>query len=504
MTASAAAPQRRRRWSLQARLIVTVVSIVSLILIVIGLATGTILRALMENSLESQLKASAATMRVGAISTAEAVLTGRPQQPGTLLIIRTLSDTTGAIIDADGEVQPQTATEITDILAQVTHDGVSTIEVDDAGEYRVLVESSPGGFFRVVGLPRSELTRMTAEILTTVSLLTVGGLLVLAAVIAGVIRHSLKPLRAVADTAQRVATLPMASGDVTIAERVPADEADDRTEIGRVGAALNTLLDHVDESLSARQRNEERMRAFVADASHELRTPLASIRGYSELSLRALQHTDAATAADTTAQSLERIQAQSLRMTALVEDLLLLARLDEGTELVYTSVDLTRLTIDAVADASVAGPDHEWTLDVGDAPVVVAGDGARLQQVAVNLLANARVHTPAGTRVTAGVTAEAGCAVLRVHDDGPGIDAAVADDLFARFARADVSRARQTGGTGLGLSIVKAIVTAHRGTITVDSRPGSTTFEVRLPARPAEPGAGPAPQSDADDAGEGQ
>lgn len=488
MTHSAPAPQRRRRWSLQARLIVTVVSIVSLILIVIGLATGTILRALMENSLESQLRASAATMRIGPISTAEEVLSVGPQSAGTLLIIRTLSATTGAIIADDGAVEQLTETEVGAVLGEITYDGISRIDVPGSGEYRVVVEGSPGGFFRVLGLPTSGLTRMIAEIVTTVALLTAGGLLVLAAVIAGVIRHSLKPLRAVADTAQRVATLPMAEGAVTIAERVPTDEADDRTEIGRVGAALNTLLDHVDQSLTARQRNEERMRAFVADASHELRTPLASIRGYSELSLRALAHADAPTAAETTAQSLERIQAQSLRMTTLVEDLLLLARLDEGTELVYESVDLTRLTIDAVADARAAGPDHEWTLDVGDAPVVVAGDGTRLQQVAVNLLANARVHTPAGSRVTAAVATEGGCAVLRVHDDGPGIDPAVADDLFERFARADASRARHTGGTGLGLSIVKAIVTAHRGTITVDSTPGSTTFEVRLPARPADPG----------------
>lgn len=482
-------PLPRRRWSLQTRLIVTVVSIVSLILIMIGLATGAILRTLMVDSLEAQVRAAGATVRVGATSTAEDVLAQSWQEPGTLLVVRTLSDTSGAVVADDRQVEPLTAAEVSAVVGAVTHDGTSTITVPGMGEYRVLVSSRPGGFFAVVGLPTAELTAMVGQIVTTVALLTVGGLLILAAAIATVIRLSLKPLRAVADTATRVAALPMAEGSVSIAERVPAREADERTEIGQVGAALNTLLDHVDTSLVARQRNEERMRAFVADASHELRTPLASIRGYSELSLRALHHTDPDTAADTTAQSLERIQAQSLRMSALVEDLLLLARLDEGTELVYESVDLTRLLIDAVADARVAGPDHVWELDAGDEPVVVAGDGARLQQVVTNLLANARVHTPAGTRVTATVTVDDGDAVIRVHDDGPGISPTIAGSLFERFTRADASRTRATGGSGLGLSIAQAIVTGHDGTITVDSRPGSTTFEVRLPARPPEPAA---------------
>ncbi len=482
-------PLPRRRWSLQTRLIITVVSFVSLILITISLATGAILRTMMADGLDAQVKAAAATVDVHLTATAQEVLSQGWQEPGTLLVVRTLVNTTGAVVESDGRVEVLSRDEVANVLGVVTRDGISTLSVPGVGEYRVNIELQPAGFFTVVGLPTSELTRTVGQIITTVALLTVGGLLVLAAVIAAVIRHSLQPLRAVADTATRVAALPMAEGAVSIAERVPPREADDRTEIGRVGAALNTLLDHVDSSLSARQRNEERMRAFVADASHELRTPLASIRGYSELSLRALGQADAATAADTTAQSLERIQAQSLRMTALVEDLLLLARLDEGTELAYETVDLTRLVVDAVADQRVAGRDHGWSLEVGGEPVVVAGDGARLQQVVVNLLANARVHTPAGTQVTVEVVREGTQAVVRVHDDGPGIAPAVADSLFERFARADASRARKTGGTGLGLSIAQAIVAGHDGTLAVESTPGSTTFEVRLPARPPEPDA---------------
>src|SRR5690606_36033985 len=155
--------------------------------------------------------------------------------------------------------------------------------------------------------------------------------------------------------------------------------------------------------------------------------------------------------------------------------------------LVYGDVDLTRLVIEAFGDARVAAPQHVWRLDVGGDPITVAGDAARLHQVAVNLLANARTHTPEGTTVTVSLTREGQEAVLRVHDDGPGVDGSVIGELFERFARADRSRARKTGGTGLGLSIAKAIVDAHRGSISVDSTPGDTTFTVRLPARPADP-----------------
>jgi len=478
----------RRRWSLQARLITIVVSMVSLILIVIGVALGTALRGILEENLNSQLRVAMNELMVVPGSTAQQILSQGGQQTGTVLVVRTFGEPTGAYVSSGGAVVALTADEMAGIGRAVTHTGITDVTFPGLGDYRVVTQVSPSGAFVILGLPTSAQAATLGRTLVTVGLLTAGGLLVLAAVIALVIRQSLRPLRAVADTATRVAGTPMAQGTVSITERVPDDQTDAHTEIGRVGLALNTLLDHVDASLTARQRNEERMRAFVADASHELRTPLASIRGYSELSLRALsQAPDAPATAGTTAQSLERIQAQSLRMTSLVEDLLLLARLDEGTELVYGTVDLTRLAIDAVSDARAAGAAHEWVLEVGDEPVVVAGDATRLHQVAANLLANARVHTPAGTRVTTSVSVAGGTASLRVHDDGPGVDSAMAGALFERFARADASRARKTGGTGLGLSIAKAIATAHGGSITVDSEPGSTTFEVRLPARPADP-----------------
>ena len=485
----------RHRWSLQTRLIVAVVSLVALILVAIGFATGTILRSIMVENLDAQVTSAAERMHLAPTGSAADILNEGRQEVGTLLIVSNLSGTSGAYVSDDEVAVALSDDEVRGVIGSfqsLDRLGWGDATVAGAGDYRIRVQGTVSGGSIAVGMPTSELASTIAQILTTVTLLTLGGLLVLAAVIAVVIQQALKPLRVVADTAARVASQPLDSGDVSITERVPAAEADDSDEIGRVGAALNTLLDHVDTSLSARQRNEERMRAFVADASHELRTPLAAIRGYSELSLRSLQRehpTDdqRQAAAEQSEQGLERIQAASLRMTTLVEDLLLLARLDEGKELVYGAVDLTRIAIDAAADAQVAGPDHDWRVDVGEEPVVVAGDGARLHQVVANLLANARVHTPAGTQVTASVSLDGGDAVLRVHDDGPGIDPAVADELFERVARADSSRARQTGGTGLGLSIAKAIVSAHHGTITVDRRPGSTTFEVRLPARPADP-----------------
>ncbi len=455
---------------------VAVIGMVAVILGAVGLATGTILSSIMQDTLNTQVQALG-QLRVFPNDTAQDILDRGRQESGALLVYHGPSgDPTGAYV-VDESVSTLTTDQVYQLINSVKRTGLDTIVIDGLGEYRVYTTGTA-----IVGLPTSEVTAVMGQILTTVALVTVGGLLLLGVVLAMVIRRSLRPLREVAATAQRVAALPLAEGSVSITERVAASEADDRTEIGRVGSALNTLLDHVDSSLEARQRNEERMRRFVADASHELRTPLASIRGYSELSLR-----DRSLTTDT-ASALERIQAQSLRMTTLVEDLLLLARLEEGQELVYGAVDLSRLAVEALGDAQAAGPDHNWQLDLDEEPVVAAGDTGRLTQVLANLLANARTHTPAGTTVTLSVKREGSEAVLRVHDDGPGIDPAVRDELFERFARGDLSRARKTGGTGLGLSIARAIVEAHAGSITVVSQPGDTTFSVRVPAKPIDPG----------------
>jgi two-component system OmpR family sensor kinase len=230
--------------------------------------------------------------------------------------------------------------------------------------------------------------------------------------------------------------------------------------------------------LSARHASETRVRQFVADASHELRTPLAAIRGYTELAQRKRDDLP-----EDVAHAMSRVESETERMTQLVGDMLLLARLDTGRPLEREEVDLSRLVVDAVSDAHIAGPGHEWLLDLPDEPVTVTGDEARLHQVLANLLANARIHTPPGTLVTTSlVVDESGGAVLTVADDGPGIPAWLRPEIFERFARGDSSRSRRGGSTGLGLAIVAAVVRAHGGTIDVRSVPGTTEFVVKLPA----------------------
>jgi two-component system OmpR family sensor kinase len=293
-----------------------------------------------------------------------------------------------------------------------------------------------------------------------------------------VVRRELRPLERVAATAARVSALQLDRGEVSLVERVP--DVDPRTEVGQVGSALNHMLDHVRSALEARHDSEVQLRQFVADASHELRTPLAAIRGYAELSRRGVLTPE-------TEYSLARISSQAERMTTLVEDLLLLARLDAGRPLEQGEVDLTRLVVDAVSDAYAAGPTHRWQLDVPDEPVTVPGDGSRLAQVLANLLANARAHTPPGTRVVVGLAVGPAYADLSVVDEGPGIAPELLPHVFERFARGSSSRSRQNGSTGLGLAIVHAVVTAHLGSVGVASGPGRTVFTVHLPRTRATP-----------------
>lgn len=492
----------RRPMSLQTRLMTAVIGFVSLILVIVAVITSATLGSTLERQLDDEVKGYAVTIRDQWVSrsnpseaTAENILYGRDVKvPGLLFSVASpVVGPTGLVFDDNrGDLtsssQTLTPEQLQRLYGTVALGTPATVSFDGLGSYRIFATTASNGVVVVTGLPRDGIQNQLTQLLTVILLATAGGLILLALTTAVTIRVGLRPLRAVAATATRVANQQLDRGEVSITERVPASEADPRTETGLVGAALNRLLDHVDTSLSARQKNEEQMRRFVADASHELRTPLASIRGYSELSLRALRQAPEATKEDAviegTTSSLERIQAQSLRMTRLVEDLLLLARLDEGRELVYGTVDLTQLALEGLSDARPTAADHHWNIEVPDEPVTVVGDAGRLHQVVANLLANARTHTPAGTTVTLSVAREGDEAVLRVHDDGPGIDPALRDELFARFARGDSSRARQTGGTGLGLAIVKAIVEGHHGRISVDSEPGDTTFTVRIPMTP--------------------
>ncbi|WP_227497214.1 sensor histidine kinase [Planctomonas psychrotolerans] len=350
------------------------------------------------------------------------------------------------------------------------------------GEYRLLARDSGAGIVTIVGLPLREVTSITGNLAGIIALVT--GLGLVAAAIAGafVVRMALRPLERVVGIATRVSEEPLDRGDVALTDRVPAADSDSSTEVGKVGAALNRLLDHVGSALASRERSETRVRQFVADASHELRTPLAAIRGYAELTRRA-----PFVLPDDVTHSLSRIESESVRMTRLVEDLLLLARLDESRGGTAEPVDLGRLLVDVTGDARAAAPEHEWRLEVPLEPVSVPGDATRLHQVIANLLANARTHTPPGTRVTAALAMTDSQAVLSVEDNGPGIPADLHGTLFERFVRGDSSRSRNTGSTGLGLAIVRAIVEAHGGEVAVRSHPGSTRFEVRLPLHRALP-----------------
>src|SRR5581483_1809944 len=249
----------------------------------------------------------------------------------------------------------------------------------------------------------------------------------------------------------------------------------ERTEVGRLGLALNAMLGRIEEAFAARQASEERLRRFVADASHELRTPVASIRGYAELFRRG-----ASGNAQDLAMSMRRIEDEAARMGHLVDDLLLLARLDEGRPLERRPVDLSQLAADAAADARALDPDRPITLEAAG-PLEVAGDEQRLRQVLANLVRNALVHTPGGTPVAISTARQGESATLAIVDHGPGIPREVGDRIFERFYRADPARGRDGGSSGLGLSIVAAIVAAHGGSVDVTDTPGGgATFTLRL------------------------
>ncbi|MEV8565649.1 HAMP domain-containing sensor histidine kinase [Streptomyces sp. NPDC051322] len=492
----------RRRWSLRTRLVVSAVTLIAVVASVIGTVTTIAYKDYMFGKLDSQL--SSITGIVKHAEGARAMAGAHAGPPGAdggaddrLQFLGGGGQpwaTVGAVV-TDGQVtdgkytqQNNTPTPLDDAeplsgaqrkaLLSVSLDGrIHTVELPGLGEYHVQSVAMNDGSTTLVGVPTTDVHKAISTLVLVEVLVTGSGLL--AAGIAGtaLVGIALRPLRRVAATATRVAELPLHSGEVAPLERVPDAEADPRTEVGQVGAALNRMLGHVGSALAVRQQSETRVRQFVADASHELRTPLASIRGYAELTRRGREQTG-----PDTRHALARIESEAGRMTGLVEDLLLLARLDAGRPLSYRSTDLSPLVVDAVSDARAAGQDHQWRLRLPQEPAAVSADGARLHQVLVNLLANARTHTPPGTTVTTGVRCEGAWVVVEVEDDGPGIPADLLPHVFERFARGDASRSRHAGSTGLGLAIVQAVVTAHGGTVTVRCAPGHTVFAVRLPA----------------------
>jgi two-component system OmpR family sensor kinase len=469
---AAASPTRRRHWlrprrplTLRNKLVVGIMALIVVVCAVVGVTTELFLSRYLMRQLDAQLQTAnefvfgPVERSAGSLPSCSAA--SRPGGPGGFG--QSAYSLTGVIVDGQvvnaWTVTPKSSTGCTPLSADADAVLLSiapaaapqTVTIPGLDSSYRVEASTRNGVTVVSGLSTAQVQGSLFQLAMILLIVTGVALIAGGFAVVWIVRRSLRPLDRVAATARQVTTLPLDRGEVDLGVRVPEQDTDTRTEV----------------------------RQFVADASHELRTPLASIRGYAELARRD-EHD-----AQTVGHALRRVESESARMSTLVDDLLLLARLDSGRPLSADQVDMSMLIIDAVSDARVAGATHRWQLDLPEEPVTVIGDGARLHQVLTNLLANARTHTPAGSTVRCGLRTEAGpggtWAVITVTDDGPGIPAALQPEIFNRFVRGDSSRSRGAGSTGLGLAIVAAVVGAHRGTVTVQSRPGRTVFTVRLP-----------------------
>ena len=481
-----------RRWPLRTQLVVGVCAIVTTVLVAVGVASVLTLRASVARIVDTQLVSAADAFSQSVVkyrSTPEpsgdlpgpyemkplAHLIG--QAPGNVVVLLRDGKVVDSALFGDGDataVPPDVLDEIVDHVEGPTES--STEWLDGLGEYRFTVRPAAPGELLVTGASLRQASAAAQRVTTVVVALTALALVVTAVGTLAMVRFALRPLARVTSTAAEVATLPLNRDQYAITPRVPAADADPRTEVGLVGDALNRLLAHVERALAEVAASDRRMRQFITDASHELRTPLAAIHGYAELTRQ-----DSAVLPETTEYSLARIEAESARMNTLVSDLLLLARLDERQDLEMADVDLVDLVTNAVNDAAVSVPTHQWACDAPKQPVWVRGDRAKLHQAVANLLSNAGSHTPDGTTVTTRITADSTSASVAVTDDGPGIASELVPHLFERFVRADKARSRQAGHSGLGLAIAASIVEAHGGTIDVESRPGATTFRISVP-----------------------
>lgn len=476
------------RISLRARLVVGLVLVVALGL---ALTDGVIyaqLRRYLYRDIDTQLVAArGAVLRAVDADGGRGRPFGAPPAgpnalpPGTYGELRTASGTVLASVSFDDDnvanpkpdLPPTLATDRAGTLAAMTVGAAG----DDDGRFRVVVTPITADAALVVAMPLDNVDRTLGRLLGVALAVTVGVLVILGAGAWWLVRLGLRPLERIEETAEAIA-----GGDLS--RRV--DAVSPRTEVGRLGLALNVMLTQIEGAFAERQASEERLRRFLADASHELRTPLTSIRGYAELFRRG-----ASTRPEDLAKAMRRIEEEGARMGILVDDLLLLARLDQGRPLERAPVDLVQIARDAVADALVVHPGREGdvvldvAVDVAKGPgqaVVVPGDDARLRQVAANLVGNALHHTPPGSSVSVRVGRDQDEAWLEVVDHGPGLSPEDIAHVFERFYRADPSRSRSKGGVGLGLAIVSAIAEAHGGRAEVSSVLGDgATFRVLLP-----------------------
>ncbi|MGY2064822.1 sensor histidine kinase [Blastococcus sp. SYSU DS0619] len=485
-------PRGGPRVPLRVTLVALLVGLVAVALLATGFATTSLLERYLTDQQDEALRAA---VTQASPKVFEACLDGEYRATPRAAYAGCLAPDADAIVDFQG---PPEERGIPEIDAERVIDGdlaeqPVTVRADDGTQWRVMSGQLPGGYTLVVG---TDLEGDQRAISRLVAIELVVGFVVLTMLAAAgyvLVRNSLRPLADVEQTARAIA-----AGDLS--RRVPA--GDERTEVGRLSTALNGMLARIESAFRAQQASEEqargseqRMRRFVADASHELRTPLTSIRGFAELYRQGAVRSE-----EDVARLMQRIEAEGGRMGLLVEDLLLLARMDQQRPLAMAPVDLAAVAGDAVHDARAVQPDRPISLHLDesltDVPVV-RGDESRLRQVVGNLVTNALTHTPPGTRVQVSVAqdpADADVLLLRVADEGPGMAAEDAARAFERFYRADASRTRAAGGTGLGLSIVSSLAAAHGGSASLETAPGAgLAVTVRLPR--SGPAGGGAPQA---------
>lgn len=384
------------------------------------------------------------------------------------------------LLTNDGEIKGAlggdlATSQITDYLkgftnakAAATEGAPFTIKADGSDFRAISIVLPTTGDTLIVAQSLDGVDKTEKQLLTLFILVGLIVLLLIAIAARWVIKIGMRPLENVEKTAEQIA-----SGDLSA--RLP--DAKPSTEVGRLVNSLNAMLSRIEESFAARSESEGRLRRFVADASHELRTPLTAIRGFAEL------HRQGAVSGEgDTKELIARIERESMRMSALVEDLLTLARMDQGPKMEIKPVNLSELVSDAVESAKAAGPGHPINVDLGN-EIYALGDTNRIHQVVANLLTNARVHTPVGTQITVKVSQDEKEALIAVSDNGPGLSDADREKIFERFYRVDPSRQRSSQeGSGLGLSIVDAVMRSHSGYVSVDSKLGEgATFTLHFP-----------------------
>ncbi|AQS66948.1 cell wall metabolism sensor histidine kinase WalK [Streptomyces pactum] len=441
---------------------------------------GTVLTAYMRDYLERQLADQMKLVQV--VQSKDAATHGTVRRKPYYGWYTAVYDVSGGTANlrtpAEVPADSRALTALAQTMARSDEDLTRTVRIDGHGPYLLRACEVEPGVVLVSAAPMEDVED-TVEQLVTVQVVAFG-LALLALVVSGrrMLRRGLKPLSDMAGTAHGIASHDLTESAARLPLRV--DGRDGGREVAELRTAFNTMLEHIDDSLAVRAEAEQRLRRFVADASHELRTPLMSVRGYADLFQYA-----AANEPGERERHLGRLRAEAARMGVLLDDLLLLARLDAAaaqTPLRWEDADLTELVRQA-ADAFRAGhPGHPLSLTAGPAVVKLRLDPQRIRQVLDNLLANAAVHTPPGTRVSVAVSVTAGAARVAVADTGPGIPAADRERIFDRFYRVDKARSRDRGGSGLGLAVAGSLVRAHGGTIELGGEPGTTVFTVTLPS----------------------